>query len=156
MKDSYVIGVYGVTNATYTIGIASETSQMLHMVEKIPVKIEQEAYTTRYIQWYHWLEDTAVEFSVIVQKGSLDVYITTYDEETSKISMVEALPDSKRKGPYYLENILPTSAESFRRITFYPNMDGYCEGCSYLIGIRTHDKKSSYEITGQSLEAGEH
>ncbi len=79
--------------------------------------MSQDPYTFRYFRWYNWMEDTTVELSLKVGQGSADLYIQTYDEDTSEVSLVDALPKSKSKARWFLENIRSTTQESSRKYT---------------------------------------
>jgi len=88
VKGTYVIGVYGSTNSSYTLSVSQENTPMVVMVDGQPVKSTQNGYDIKYYRFYNWAIDKNVLINLQVQTGAVDVYVSTYDEASGEEDLV--------------------------------------------------------------------
>lgn len=134
MKGTYVVGVYGFTNTTFSISFISEKDTISLIRSGYPTEINLKEGDYQHLQFYN----TYGDFRVILNKnfGSGKVYINSYN---SSFDFIGQIPNRT--------NYQWSTLNNNRDIIYIEESDvGYCTFCQYIIAIYA-EKDSKLQLT---------
>lgn len=133
MNGTYIIGVYGFTNTTFTITYMFEKQSIVWVRTGYPVDLNLKAGDLQYLEYYNMQG----EFRVILNKNYGYGKIVINSINTS-LDFIEQMPT--------LNSSSWSTVNNNRDIAYISEEDaGYCTFCNYVIGIYA-ERDSKFQI----------
>lgn len=156
MRGTYTLAVYGKKKGTFVLSASQNKYPIMVMSEGVKVRKTQPEYETQLFKWdseNFEMDSKDIKIEVVVKAGIVDLYVNTFDQENDPETIVQKLPISRRSSAYSIPNIRPSSTPSQSQIIWQAADKDYCEACTYLIGVHTHQEASDYEVKVSVLTA---
>ena len=134
MSGTYIVGVYGFTNTTFTITYLYEKQSLVMVRTGFPVELSLKEGEAQYLEYYN----SHGEFRVILNKdyGSGLVLINAIN---GSLDFIEQMPNISKNSQW-------TTVNNNRDIAYISETDpGYCIFCNYVLEIYAQ-KDSKFQV----------
>ena len=135
MNGTYIVGVYGFTNTTFTITYAYENQTIMPIRVGYPVDINLKAGEYQLLEYYNSHE----EFRVILNEnyGAGEILINAMN---NTIDFISQIPDIHKQSQW-------STFSNNRDISYISKDDpGYCNYCNYIMAIYA-EQDSKFQVT---------
>eukprot|EP00347_Sterkiella_histriomuscorum_P008919 403343241 len=153
LKGSWIIGVYGNRQSNFQISVTQDKNPIQQLIPGMALKVSQQPYQTTFFMYYHDKDQTDLEMIIDPSLGSIDIYVSKFNDLDQTQNFADKLPKSKRNAIWTQENIKPQSTHDDKTITILNEEKEFCDKCYYLVGVSSQDKRSDYSIMIHPLDA---